>query len=135
MVLVNALKRNGFDIIKYFPPIRVWGTVGFIAAMWLTNLTGNKASDMMFYFSAAASLVLGIYSFTLPKCPPSTKQDENKSFIQLVGLDAFKLFTNYKMAVFFIFSMLLGASLQLTNMYGDVFLDEDIGAAEGLLGL
>ncbi len=120
----NALKEKGLDVIKEFPPIRVWGTVGFIAAMWLTNLTGNKASEMMFYFSAISSLILGVYSFTLPKCPPRGNVGENKSFVQLLGLDAFKLFSNYKMAVFFIFSMLLGASLQLTNMYGDVFLDE-----------
>ena len=120
----NALKNNGFDVIKDFPPIRVWGTVGFIAAMWLTNLTGNKASEMMFYFSAIASLILGVYSFTLPKCEPKAVISDNKSIIQILGLDAFKLFANYKMAIFFIFSMLLGASLQLTNMYGDVFLDE-----------
>ncbi|MDD2564830.1 MAG: nucleoside permease [Salinivirgaceae bacterium] len=120
----NALKKSGLDVVRDFPPIRVWGTVGFIAAMWVTNLTGNKSSEMMFYFSAIASLILGIYSFTLPKCPPQMKTDEKSSFIRLLGLDAFKLFANYKMALFFIFSMLLGASLQLTNMYGDVFLDE-----------
>ncbi len=120
----NALKNEGFDVIKDFPPIRVWGTIGFIAAMWLTNLTGNKASEMQFYFSAAASLVLGIYSFSLPQCKPKATSGSKKNFIELLGLDAFKLMTNYKMALFFIFSMLLGASLQLTNMYGDVFLDE-----------
>ncbi len=120
----NSLKQVGLDVIKDFPPIRVWGTIGFIAAMWVTNLTGNKASVNMFYFSAVASLILGVYSFTLPKCKPNLKIDEEKSFLQLLGLDAFKLFANYKMALFFIFSMLLGASLQLTNMYGDVFLDE-----------
>ena len=120
----NALKQGGYDVVKDFPPIRVWGTVGFIAAMWVTNLTGNKATEYQFYFSAIASLVLGIYSFTLPKCPPQLKVVGNTSFAKMLGLDAFKLFANYKMALFFIFSMLLGASLQLTNMYGDVFLDE-----------
>ncbi len=120
----NALKKAGLDVIKDFPPIRVWGTVGFIAAMWVTNLTGNKASDMMFYFSSIAAIILGIYSFTLPKCPPEDTDNDNKSLAQRLGIDAFKLFANYKMALFFIFSMFLGASLQLTNMYGDVFLDE-----------
>lgn len=118
----NALKNEGFDVIKDFPPIRVWGTIGFIAAMWVTNLTGSKANEMMFYYSAIAALILGIYSFTLPKCLPKGKDAETKSFVKMMGLDAFKLFANYKMALFFIFSMLLGASLQLTNMYGDVFL-------------
>lgn len=120
----NALKQKGMDVVKAFPPIRVWGTIGFIAAMWLTNLTGNKASENQFYFSAIASVILGIYSFTLPKCKPQNKAEKGASFAKMLGLDAFKLFANYKMALFFIFSMLLGASLQLTNMYGDVFLDE-----------
>ncbi len=119
----NALSKAKLDVVKSFPPIRVWGTVGFIAAMWFTNLTGNKASENMFYISALASAILGIYSFTLPKCPPGQKASKNASFVELFGLEAFKLFKNYKMAVFFIFSMLLGASLQLTNMYGDRFLD------------
>ena len=120
----NALKQAGHDVVKAFPPIRVFGTIGFIAAMWITNLTGNKATEYQFYLSAFASIALGIYSFTLPKCPPQMQATGKSSFVQLFGLNAFKLFANYKMALFFIFSMLLGASLQLTNMYGDVFLDE-----------
>lgn len=120
----NALKKNGYDVVKDFPAIRVWGTIGFIAAMWVTNLTGNKATEVQFYISAAASLLLGIYSFTLPKCPPQKKVEGKKSIVQLWGLDAFKLFANYKMLIFFVFSMFLGAALQLTNMYGDVFLDD-----------
>lgn len=120
----NALKTKGYDVVKDFPPIRVFGTIGFIAAMWITNLTGNKATEVQFYISAFASFVLGLYSFTLPKCPPQLKSSANSSWVKLLGLDAFKLFANYKMALFFIFSMLLGASLQLTNMYGDVYLDE-----------
>ncbi len=122
-IAYNALSKAKLDVVKSFPPIRVWGTIGFIAAMWFTNLTGNKASANMFYISAIASLILGIYSFTLPKCPPEQKEVEKSSFVKLFGLEAFKLFANYKMAIFFIFSMLLGASLQLTNMYGDRFLD------------
>ncbi len=120
----NALSKNGFDVVKAFPPIRVWGTVGFIAAMWVTNLTGNKATEYQFYFSAIAAVILGIYSFTLPKCPPMNKSQKGESMAKMLGLDAFKLFADYKMAIFFIFSMLLGASLQLTNMYGDVFLSD-----------
>jgi NHS family xanthosine MFS transporter len=122
-VAYNALNMAKMNVVKTFPPIRVWGTVGFIAAMWFTNLTGNKASINQFYISAIASLILGIYSFTLPKCPPLQKDVEKKTFVKMFGLESFQLFANYKMAVFFIFSMFLGASLQLTNMYGDRFLD------------
>lgn len=123
-VAYNILKNNDFDVVKVFPPIRVWGTIGFIAAMWMTNLSGNKASVNMFYISGLASLVLGIYSFTLPKCPSQKATVKNATLVQKLGLDAFKLFGSYKMALFFVFSMFLGGALQLTNMYGDTFLSE-----------
>lgn len=123
-VAYNILKNNQYDVVKVFPPIRVWGTIGFIAAMWLTNLSGNKASANMFYISAFAAFILGVYSFTLPKCPPQKLISENASFAEKFGLSAFKLFGTYKMALFFLFSMFLGGALQLTNMYGDVYLSE-----------
>ena len=122
-VAYSALKQNKYDVIKEYPPIRVFGTIGFIVAMWLTNLSGNKATEYQFYISAISAFVLGIYSFTLPKSPPQANNKTNSSFVEMFGLDAFKLFSNYKMALFFVFSMLLGAGLQLTNMYGDVYLD------------
>lgn len=118
----TILKNNNYDVVKTFPPIRVWGTIGFIAAMWVTNLTGNKASENQFYIAAISAVMLGLYSFTLPNCPPLNKTSEDSSLSQTLGLNAFKLFGNYKLALFFIFSMFLGAALQLTNMYGDVFL-------------
>ncbi|MDP2386511.1 MAG: nucleoside permease [Bacteroidota bacterium] len=121
-IAYNTLKSNNYDVIKVFPPIRVWGTIGFIAAMWATNLSGNKGTEVQFYISAAASFILGIYSFTLPKCMPN-KSIAAKGFIETMGLNAFKLFKNPKMAMFFVFAMLLGAALQLTNMYGDRFVD------------
>ena len=120
----TALKNNRLNVIKDFPPIRVFGTIGFIAAMWIVNLTGNKASENQFYIAAAAAILLSIYSFTLPKCPPLGAATKKKSLAQTLGLDAFRLFKDNKMRLFFIFSMLLGAALQLTNAYGDVFLDD-----------
>ena len=120
----NILKNNGGDVVKDFPSIRVWGTIGFIAAMWLVNLTGNKASPNQFYIAGIAAVLIGIYSFTLPKCPPQKQVQKGASLIQILGLDAFKLFANYKMVIFFLFAMFLGGALQLTNAYGDVFLDE-----------
>ncbi|ESU25334.1 nupG protein [Flavobacterium limnosediminis JC2902] len=120
----TILKNNKFDVVKVFPPIRVWGTIGFIVAMWITNLTGNKASVNMFYISAFAAVVLGVYSFTLPACEPQNTTSKDASLLQSLGLNAFKLFANYKMALFFIFSMFLGGALQLTNMYGDTYLSE-----------
>jgi NHS family xanthosine MFS transporter len=120
----SALKNSNFDVVKDFPPIRVWGTIGFIAAMWITNLSGNKDSANQFYIAGGFAIILGIYSFTLPKCPPEGKSSEKRSMSEMFGLDAFKLFKSYKMALFFLFSMSLGAALQLTNAYGDVYLDD-----------
>ncbi len=120
----TILKNNNYDVVKVFPPIRVWGTIGFIVAMWVTNLTNNKASGNMFYIAAASAIVLGLYSFTIPKCPPQKLISDKATFAEKLGLNAFKLFGNSKIAMFFIFSMFLGAALQLTNMYGDVFLSD-----------
>lgn len=120
----TILKNNQFDVVKVFPPIRVWGTIGFIAAMWTTNLTGSKANANQFLIGAVAAIALGIYSFTLPKCPPQRSIAKGAPLAEQLGLNAFKLFAKYKMALFFIFSMFLGAALQLTNMYGDTFLDD-----------
>jgi len=123
-IAYHVLKANECDLVKVFPPIRVWGTVGFIAAMWTTNLTGSKATANQFYIAAIAAIVLAIYAFTLPKCPPQGKTTHSASWRETLGLNAFKLFGQYKMLLFFLFSMLLGASLQLTNMYGDVYFSE-----------
>ena len=120
----TILKRENFDVVKVFPPIRVWGTIGFIVAMWTTNLTGSKANTNQFIIGGVAAILLGIYSFTLPKCPPQKSIAKDASIIEQLGLSAFRLFSKYKMALFFIFSMFLGAALQLTNMYGDTFLDD-----------
>src|SRR5690606_379047 len=120
----TILENKGFDVIKDFPPVRVWGTVGFIAAMWLVNLSGNKATEGQFYIAGVSAVLLGLYAFTLPKCPPERLIDKNAPLPEQLGLNTFKLFGNYKMALFFIFSMFLGGALQLTNAYGDVFIDE-----------
>jgi MFS transporter, NHS family, xanthosine permease len=118
----TILKNRNYDVVKVFPPIRVFGTIGFIAAMWATNLSGSKANSNQFLIAAVAAIALGIYAFTLPRCPPPRSISRGAGIIEQLGLKAFKLFANYKMALFFIFSMLLGAALQLTNMYGDSFL-------------
>ena len=121
-VSYRILKMFEFDVVKDFPRIRVWGTIGFILAMWTTNLSGSKANSTQFIIAGTIAILLGIYAFTLPACHPETKTQEKKSIVEILGLNAFKLFGNYQMALFFIFSMLLGAALQLSNMYGDAYL-------------
>ena len=118
----SILKSHKYDVIKAFPPIRVWGTIGFIGAMWTTNLLGFKASENQFYIAAIASFILAIYSFTMPAVKPQNNTAKGAPLVETLGLNAFKLFKNYKMALFFVFSLFLGGALQLTNMYGDAFL-------------
>ena len=118
-----VLEKNNYDIVKDFPPIRVWGTVGFIAAMWLVDILGFTKSPMQLYVSAGSGLILGIYAFTMPACKP-VPNTEKKNWVQALGLDAFVLFKQQKMLVFFIFALLLGAALQITNAFGGAFLDD-----------
>lgn len=122
-VAYSSLKQKNLDVVKNYPPVRVWGTVGFIVALWVISLTGNETSPNQFYLASISSLLLGIYSFTLPKCE-SLGRGDKKSIVSALGLNAFSLFKTYKMALFFVFAMLLGASLQLTNAYGDTFLHD-----------
>lgn len=121
-VAYNALKQDGHDIVKAYPPIRVWGTVGFIAAMWMVSLSGFEVTAGQFQIAGVAAVVLGLYAFTLPACPP--RYTAHTSLIDSLGLRSFALMKDYKMAVFFIFAMFLGGALQLTNAYGDTFLHD-----------
>jgi NHS family xanthosine MFS transporter len=123
-VAYNALKSDGKDIVRDYPPIRVWGTVGFIAALWTVSLLRLETSSGQFYVASGAAVLLGLYAFTLPACPPRFQRSANQSWLDTFGLTSFKLFREARMAVFFIFAMLLGAALQLTNAYGDTFLHD-----------
>lgn len=122
-VAYSALKKENLDVVTNYPPIRVFGTIGFIVAMWTVSLLKIETSATQFYIASGAALVLGIYSFTLPKCE-IVKNLEKRTFVESFGLKAFTLFKQRRMALFFIFSMLLGAALQLTNMYGDTFIHD-----------
>jgi NHS family xanthosine MFS transporter len=123
-IAYTILKNNQYDVIKDFPPIRVWGTIGFIIALWTTSFSGNETSANQFYIAAFAAIILGFYSFTLEDCPPQYVASSSHSLMDALGLRAFSLFKDPKLAMFFIFAMLLGAALQLTNAYGDVFLHD-----------
>lgn len=123
-VAYSALKNSNMDVVKDYPPIRIWGTIGFIAALWTVSLTHNETSVNQFYIASAVALALGIYSFSLPKCPPLLANTDRKSFASTLGLNAFALFKSPRFAIFFAFSMLLGAALQLTNAYGDTYLHD-----------
>jgi len=133
----SALKSEGGDVVKDYPPIRTFGTVGFIVALWVVSLTHNETSANQFYIASAVALVLGLFSFSLPKCPPLLSSGENRSITEKLGLNAFTLFKTSKFAIFFGFSLLLGAALQLTNAYGDTFLHDfqSVPAYKGMLAV
>jgi len=128
----TVLKNEGKDPTKYFPPIRVWGTVGFIVAMWITNLFTKdwgfgQSIKVSFFISAIMAVFLSLFSFFFL---PNLKREKEEKFIgkktlvQKLGLEAFVLFKQKEMALFFLFSLMLGGSLQLTNAYGDSFLQD-----------
>jgi NHS family xanthosine MFS transporter len=120
-VSYRVLEQNGLSVIQKFPPIRVWGTVGFIVSMWMVDLAGWTKSALQLYVSAGAAVFLGLYGFTMPACPPA-RDVAKKSMASALGLDAFVLFRRRQMLVFFIFAMMLGAALQITNAFGGAFL-------------
>ena len=120
-VAYTALNQAGMDTVKDFPPIRVFGTVGFICTMWFVDLMGFQPNQNQFVVSGIFSVLLFLYSFTLPTCPTSDAT-ERKSVADQLGLRAFSLFKEKKMAIFFFFSMLLGVSLQITNGFANPFI-------------
>ncbi len=128
-VAYNALTKRGFNTVKAFPPIRVWGTVGFICSMIAVDLLGFAQSANQLYMSAGLGLVLAVYSFTLPNCDVSVN-NKSKSWIDHMGLRAFALFKQRKMAIFFVFSMMLGMSLQITNAFANDYLTNFFGGNE-----
>ena len=120
-VAYSALTNAGMDTVRDFPPIRVFGTIGFIITMWFVDIMGYQANEMQFVTSGVLSIVLFLYTFTLPSCPVAS-HSEKKSMVEAFGLKAFTLFRERKMALFFIFSMLLGVSLQITNGFANPFI-------------
>ena len=125
-VAYHVLTNGGFNIVKDFPRIRVWGTIGFIFSMILVDLLGFAQTSYQLYLSAGLGFVLSIYSFTLPNCSVGATV-ERKSWVDYMGLRAFALFKQKKMAIFFLFSMMLGMSLQITNAFGNDYLTNFFG--------
>lgn len=126
-VAFSAMTRAGMDTVKEFPPIRVFGTVGFICAELFVNfveIDGVTIQHTLYqlFVCGIISFVLAVYALTMPSCP--TNRESKISVSEALGLSAFKLFKRKEMAIFFIFSMLLGVSLQITNSYGTMFIEQ-----------
>ena len=126
-VAYKCLEKEGMDTVKDFPPIRVFGTIGFICAMLFVNFMRDpngfrmQHSYWQFLSSGALGVILCAYAFFLPQCPVKKGADDG-TIMDKLGLSAFKLFKDRQFAIFFIFSMLLGASLQITNGYANMYI-------------
>lgn len=121
-VAYSALEKAGYDTVKAFPPIRVWGTVGFIVTMWVVDLCGLQSTPGQWMVSGCLSLVMAAYSLTMPRMPIKKDESQQKTLFEALGLNAFKLFLNPRMAVFMGFAMLLGFCLQISNGYANPFI-------------
>ena len=126
-VAFKILETNGYDTVKDFPPIRVFGTVGFILAMLFVNFVSIDGvqfqnSYNQFITSGVLGLAMLLYCFTLPNCPCNKETGSNQTLAERFGLNAFRLFKDKQMAIFFIFSMLLGVALQITNGFANPFI-------------
>lgn len=125
-VAYASLSKAGLDTVKSFPPIRVWGTVGFVIFMNVVEFLGFTSSHYQLYVAAGLGLFLAVYSFTLPHCS-TAKPTEQQTWVEAMGLKAFSLFKQKRMAIFFIFCMLLGVSLQITNAFANDYLTQHFG--------
>lgn len=127
-VAYNLLESNGYDTVKAYPPIRVFGTIGFICAMLFVNFVKDGSgvqfqnSYNQFFTSGILGLVMFLYCFTLPDCPCGASSEGDQSLAERFGLNAFSLFKDKNMAIFFVFSMLLGVALQITNGFANPFI-------------
>lgn len=126
-VAYTALEKAGLDTVKHFPPVRVFGTIGFICAMLFVNFTGFQNTAAQLITSGVLSMFMAVYSLSMPKCPVS--KGEKKTLSDALGLKAFSLFKDKQMAIFFIFSMFLGVSLQITNGFANPFI-QSFGSIE-----
>lgn len=120
-VCYNAIDKAGLDAVKAFPPIRIFGTVGFICSMWIVSLLGFETTYAQFFVSGGWGMCMACYALTMPSCPVN-KSAGRQSFTEALGLKAFSLFKTPRMAIFFVFSMLLGCCLQITNGYAGPFI-------------
>ena len=121
-VAYSAIEKAGLDTVKVFPPIRVWGTIGFIVTMWIVDLCGLQSTPGQWMVSGGLSLVMAVYSLTMPRMEIKSDESQQKTLAEALGLNAFKLFLNPRMALFFIFAMLLGFCLQISNGYANPFI-------------
>lgn len=136
LALVNSVSFNQMkDPAKDFSLIRVWGTIGWIAAglaisylfNWDPNpeIEGDKGMlQNTFLMTAIASLLLGLFSFFLPKTPPKAKDGKKITISDILGLDALKLLKDRNFLMFFISSILICIPLAFYYQNANPFLSE-----------
>ena len=127
LALVNSVAfRQMKDPSKEFPPIRVFGTVGWIVAGLTIGYLGWESQKLLsytFYLTACASAILGVFSFTLPDTPPKAEKGDY-SISKVLGLDALSLLKDTKYLIFFMSSILICIPLAFYYQHANQFLNE-----------
>ena len=127
LALVNSVAfRQMSDPSKEFPPIRVFGTIGWIIAGLVIGFLGWESENLLaytFYLTASASAILGVFSFTLPSTPPTADKGDY-SIKKILGLDALSLLKDKNYLIFFISSILICIPLAFYYQHANQFLNE-----------
>ena len=141
LALANSVAfRQMKDPSKEFAPIRIFGSIGWIIAGLLIGYFSWESLNTLkntFYMSSFISLILGVYSFTLPNTPPIIEENKNKTISEIIGLDALKLLNDKAYLVFFIASILICIPLAFYYQHANQFLNEigmEAAAAKMTLG-
>ena len=141
LALANSVAfRQMKDPSKEFAPIRLFGSIGWIIAGLLIGYFSWESLNTLkntFYMSSFISLILGVYSFTLPNTPPIIEKNKNKTMSEIIGLDALKLLNDKAYLVFFIASILICIPLAFYYQHANQFLNEigmEAAAAKMTLG-
>ena len=141
LALANSVAfRQMKDPSKEFAPIRIFGSIGWIIAGLLIGYFSWESLNTLkntFYMSSFISLILGVYSFTLPNTPPIIEKNKNKTISEIIGLDALKLLNDKAYLVFFIASILICIPLAFYYQHANQFLNEigmEAAAAKMTLG-
>lgn len=143
-IAFKTLRKAGKDTVKGFPRIRIFGTIGFIAAMIFVNCASLEGGRLHFTFtgpdrfqfqcwqflvSAILSVALSIYALFMPKVEAGA-HGANESWKSRIGLDAIGIFKSVPVATFFAFSLLMGMCLKITNGFSGPYITSFMASPE-----
>jgi len=124
LALTNSLSFHQLTAPdRQFPGIRVWGTLGWIAAGSLVGLLKLESNNVPMMIAAGSSALLGLFCLALPHTPPKNR-GKQVTLGEVLGLDALKLMREPSFAVFVLGSFLICIPLQFYYGWTNYFLNE-----------